>query len=105
MGEIQRTAMDSFYAEGVRDERFRIIGACHEIAQENEIGEFVYLSDLENYLEDESQDYAKHTILALLEQELLRVKNLRFREHPSSAIIESMGAIEEAINAVRKIRL
>lgn len=105
MGEIQNTAMDSFYAEGVRDERLRIIGACSEIAQSNEVGEFVYLSDLESYLEDESEQYAKHTILALLDQELTRVKFLPLRGHPSSEIMKTVTAIEAAVAAVRGIKL
>jgi hypothetical protein len=52
MGQIKNTAMDSFYAEGAADERSRIMEICKEVSLSDDLGDYVYLSDLESYLND-----------------------------------------------------
>jgi hypothetical protein len=105
MGEIKNTAMASFYAEGVKDEQLRILAICKEVACSNEIGEFVYLSDLEAYLEDVDAPYPKSLILALLSAELKRIKALPMSSNSPAEIIRSMAAVESAINSVYDAKL
>jgi hypothetical protein len=105
MGELKNAAFDSFYADGVADERSRILAICHEIAQEDHIGEFVYLSDLKEYLIDPDAPQPKSLILALLDQQLDRVKKLSMRDYSAGDVIRTMGAIETAMNSVRSAKL
>ena len=105
MGEIKNTAMASFYAEGVKDEQLRILAICKEVACSNEIGEFVYLSDLEEYLTNVDAPYPKSFILALLSEELKRIKALSMSSNNPSEIIRSMASVESAINSVYEAKL
>jgi hypothetical protein len=105
MGELKNAAFDSFYADGVADERSRILAICYEIAQENSVGEYVYLSDLKEYLVDPDAPYPRSLILAMLSAELDRVKKLSFKQNIAGDVIRTMSAIETAMNSIRSAKL
>ena len=105
MGEMKNTAMDSFYAEGVADERMRILAICKEISQSNEIGDYVYVADLKDYLVDPDAPFPKSMLLALIETEIRRIQQLSMNEHSPAEIVRSMAALENAMNSVSNAKL
>ena len=105
MGEIKNTAMDSFYAEGIADERLRILAICNEIAVSNDIGDYIYLSDLKDYLVDPDAPFPRSLLLALMDSELMRIKKLSMRENSPAEIIRSMASLEAAMNSIREAKL
>ena len=104
MGEMKEKLMDSSFFEGVQSEQLRIKSFIRELTKNSDDVEFLYTSDLNDYIDNNDPD-TKYTLLALLDEEIRRIKKLPLAEYKSTAILKSIKACEDAINAVRQIEV
>jgi hypothetical protein len=101
MGEMKNQVLERSYLEGALDERKRFLGVCHAASCSDGVGDYVYLRDLVDYLEDPDEPDSINQILGLLKREFKR-NNLA--DKPFHVVVENNRLIKEALSLIRKVR-